>query len=68
MSYEWRQNEIMVVALRHLSQHYIVPADPRQWKTTRCLALEVVQSQVVYFPTLAKAAKFQADLQNCAPA
>lgn len=64
MSYEWRQNEIMAIALRHLSQHYFVPTDPKQWKTRRFLALGVVQSQVVYFPTSANGAKYQAGFQN----
>lgn len=57
MSYEWRQNEIMAIALRHLSQHYFVPTDPKQWKTSRLLALRVVQSQDVNFPTLANRVK-----------
>lgn len=64
MSYELRQNEIMAIALGHLSQHYFVPTDPKQWKTRRFLALGVVQSQVVYFPTLANGAKYQAVFQN----
>ena len=64
MSYERRKNEIMAIALGHLSQHHFVSADPKQWKTRRFLALGVVQSQGVYFPTLAKGAKHQADFQN----
>lgn len=64
MSYERRQNEIMAIALGHLSQHYFVPADPKLWKTRSFLASGVVQSQVVYFPTLANGAKDQAGFQN----
>lgn len=64
MSYELRQNEIMAIALGHLSQHDFVPADPRHWKTRRFLALGVVQSQVAYFPTLSNGAKYQAGFQS----
>lgn len=63
MSYQQR-HEIMAVALGHLSQHHFVPTAPKQWKTRSFLAPGVMQRQVVYFPTSAKGAKYQADFQN----
>lgn len=64
MSFEWRQNEIMAIALGHLSQHDFVPADLKQRKTRRFSTLREVQSQVVYFPTLANRAKYRAGFKN----